>query len=162
MLFLSKVMHMIVALAFSFLGVAGIFFMLEAEFIAVAQIIIYAGAVTIIMLFGIMLTRHNDQDEGRRSGHKWLSFVGVAGFLFLTVTVINQIDWVAPPNQFIENNTAQIGIQLFQKYVIPFELTSIVLLVALIGAIIIAKSDDEDNVGAQTVQPESKEGEANE
>lgn len=76
----QKVVHMVVSLAFTFLSVAGLFILLEAEFLAVAQVLIYGGAVTIVMLFGIMLTRHSDRDERRRPAQKWLSGLFVAAF----------------------------------------------------------------------------------
>lgn len=150
MLNLTKVVHMVMALAFTFLSIAGFFFMLEAEFIAVAQILIYGGAVTIMMLFGIMLTRHNDQDESRKRGLKWIAAIGVVAFFVLIVLAIDGINWVPEETAFVENNTAQIGLYLFGHYVIPFELTSIVLLVGLVGAIILARRDRKLN----------KEGEA--
>lgn len=142
MLNLKKVVHMVVALAFTFISIAGLFILLEAEFLAAAQILIYAGAVTIVMLFGIMLTRHDDQDETRRPAHKGAAAL-VALLLFVSVLVlVNGIEW---PQQaeghLFESNTTQIGVQLFTKYVIPFELTSIILMVALVGAVILAKSD---------------------
>jgi NADH-quinone oxidoreductase subunit J len=142
MLNLSKVVHMLVALAFTFISIAGLFFMLEAEFIAVAQILIYGGAVSIIMLFGIMLTRHLDHDETRRNSHKWLAMIGVVLFFGVTFFAINGIDWAPQESALFVDNTAQIGVMLFAHYVIPFELTSIVLLVALIGAVILARRDD--------------------
>ncbi|EGL81783.1 NADH-ubiquinone/plastoquinone oxidoreductase chain 6 [Caldalkalibacillus thermarum TA2.A1] len=143
MLNLRKVVHMVMALAFTFISIAGLFVLLEAEFIAAAQVLIYAGAVTIVMLFGIMLTRHDDHDETRRPAHKWLAGLAVAVFFVVTMAVINTMDWVPAEVQLFESNVEQIGLQLFAKYVIPFELTSIVLLVALVGAIILARKDEQ-------------------
>jgi len=151
MINLTKVVHMVVALAFTFLSIAGLYILLEAEFIAFAQVLIYGGAVSIIMLFGIMLTKHNDQDETRDSSHKWLARVGVGAFFLVTLYAINGVNWTPESSRLFEQNTTQIGIQLFTKYIIPFELTSVVLLVALVGAIILAKRDD-------SVEP-AKEGE---
>lgn len=151
MLSLRKVVHMVVALAFTFLSIAGLFVLLEAEFLAVAQALIYGGAVTIIMLFGIMLTQHDDRDESRRPLHKLLAGLVSALFFLGLIILINRVPW---PNQaggplFMEN-TANIGIELFSKYVIPFELASILILVALVGAVILAKQDKES--------PAEKEG----
>jgi NADH-quinone oxidoreductase subunit J len=143
MINLTKVVHMVVALAFTFLSIAGMYILLHAEFIAFAQVLIYGGAVSIIMLFGIMLTRHDAQDDTRRSGHKILAGVVVASFFGITLYAINGVNWTPQQANLVEDNTAQIGTQLFTKFVIPFELTSVVLLVALIGAIILAKRDEE-------------------
>jgi NADH-quinone oxidoreductase subunit J len=143
MINLTKVVHMVVALAFTFLSIAGIYILLHAEFIAFAQVLIYGGAVSIIMLFGIMLTRHDDQEEASKPGHKILAGIVVATFFGITLYAINGINWRPQEVNLVEENTAQIGIELFTKFVIPFELTSVVLLVALIGAIILAKRDEE-------------------
>lgn len=142
MINLTKVVHMVVALAFTFLSIAGMYILLHAEFIAFAQVLIYGGAVSIIMLFGIMLTRHDDQEEARRPAHKILAGLVVAIFFGITLYAINGMNWKPQEANLVEENTAQIGIELFTKFVIPFELTSVVLLVALIGAIILAKRDE--------------------
>lgn len=141
---LSKVVHMVVALVFTFISIAGIFILLSAEFLAAAQILIYSGAVTIIMLFGIMLTRHDDTSEPKTGWfRKLLLFLGVLGFAFTVYIGIYNLDLGQAPNTLHEKNTEQIGIALYTKYIIPFELTSVLLLAALIGAIVLAKKDDE-------------------
>lgn len=141
---LTKVMHMVVALVFTFISIAGIFVLLSAEFLAAAQILLYSGAITIIMLFGIMLTRHDDVSEPKTGTlRKVLLFLGVLGFAFTVYIGIYNLDFGGLPNTLHENNTEQIGIALYSKYIIPFELTSVLLLASLIGAIVLAKKDDE-------------------
>ncbi|MEH7524845.1 NADH-quinone oxidoreductase subunit J [Bacillus sp. JJ1503] len=141
---LTKVVHMVVALVFTFISIAGIFVLLSAEFLAVAQILLYSGAITIIMLFGIMLTRHNDVSEPKTGiVRKVLLFLGVLGFAFAVYIGIYNLDFGQLPNTLHENNTEQIGLALYSKYIIPFELTSVLLLAALIGAIVLARKDDE-------------------
>ncbi|WP_246944407.1 NADH-quinone oxidoreductase subunit J [Bacillus pinisoli] len=144
MINLTQVVHMVVALVFSFVSIAGIYVLLSAEFVAAVQILIYSGAITIIMLFGIMLTRHNDRSEPKSSmGKKLFILGGIAAF---AVSVYFGIYTLEFPNQATElhvENTKQIGVALYTKYIIPFELTSVVLLVTLIGAIILAKRDDK-------------------
>lgn len=141
---LNKVVHMVVALVFTFISIAGIYVLLSAEFIAVVQILIYSGAITIIMLFGIMLTRHNDEDVPKEGWlRKFLLFLGVIGFAGAFYLGIYNLDLPVAPTTLHENNTEQIGKALFSRFTIPFELTSVVLLVTLIGAIILAKKDDE-------------------
>ncbi|MBD7938707.1 MULTISPECIES: NADH-quinone oxidoreductase subunit J [Cytobacillus] len=145
MINLTKVVHMVVALVFTFISIAGIYVMLSAEFIAVVQILIYSGAITIMMLFGIMLTRHNDQSETSGGGlRKFLIFLAILGFGLVFYLGIYQLELGEPSTSLHENNTEQIGIALYSKYIIPFELTSVILLVALIGAIVLAKRDDEE------------------
>ncbi|TWD99452.1 NADH dehydrogenase subunit J [Neobacillus bataviensis] len=139
---LNKVIHMVVALIFTFVAIAGIYVLLSAEFIAAVQILIYSGAITIIMLFGIMLTRHNDESEPKTGRlRKFLLFLGVVGFAFAVYIGIYNFNIEQVPTKLHENNTLQIGQALYSKYIIPFELTSVLLLVALVGSIILAKND---------------------
>lgn len=141
---LTKVVHMVVALFFTFIAIAGIYVLLSAEFVAAVQVLIYSGAITIIMLFGIMLTKHNDETES--SPGKWRKifvFLGIVGFAFAVYMGIYNFDIEQVPTNLHENSTMQIGKALYSKYVIPFELTSVLLLVALVGAIVLAKKDDK-------------------
>ena len=141
---LTKVIHMVVALVFTFVSIAGIYILLSAEFIAVVQVMIYSGAITIIMLFGIMLTKHSEEEEPKTgTWRKLLLFAGILGFGAAVYLGIYDLNFEAVPNTLHEKNTEQIGIALYSEYIIPFELTSVILLVALIGAIVLARKDDE-------------------
>ncbi|PEE41069.1 NADH-quinone oxidoreductase subunit J [Bacillus pseudomycoides] len=148
MLNLTKVMHMMLALVFTFLSIAGLYFLLSAEFVGVAQILIYSGAITIIMIFGIMLTKHDAENESSFSFRKWLIFFAVVVFGGVMYFAVNNIDFTDRSVQgsvpLHEQNTLQIGTLLYSKYVIPFELTSVILLVALVGAIVLAKKDEKE------------------
>ncbi|WP_462410247.1 NADH-quinone oxidoreductase subunit J [Neobacillus sp. Marseille-QA0830] len=142
---LTKVVHMVVALIFTFISIAGIYVLLSAEFVAAVQILIYSGAITIIMLFGIMLTRPYDESEEKTSRwRKAFLFLGVVGFGFAVYIGIyhSPIDQV--PSTLHENNPMQIGKAIYGKYLIPFEFMSVLLLIALIGAIIMAKREDKE------------------
>lgn len=142
---LTKVVHMVVALVFTFISIAGIYVLLAAEFVAAVQILIYSGAITIIMLFGIMLTRHNDENEEKGGLFKKILLVlGVIGFGWAVYIGIYNLDLGPVESELHVNNTEQIGMALYSKYIIPFELTSVVLLIALVGAIILAKKDDDE------------------
>ncbi len=150
LLHLTKVVHMVLALVVTFVSIAGIYILLSAEFLAVVQILIYSGAITIIMLFGIMLTRQDDtvMNTGGRV-RRTLLLLGVIGFGLVVYLGIYNLEFPQVASTLHENNTEQIGIALYSKYIIPFELTSVVLLVALIGAIILAKKDDEKEVDSK-------------
>ena len=147
MLNLSKVMHMMISLVFTFLAIAGLYILLSAEFVAAVQVLIYSGAITILMLFGIMLTKHRDQSD-EKVGFWRLSFVsvGVAAFFLTMYFAISDLQLGEQATTLHENNTEKIGTIIFSKYVIPFELMSVLLLVALIGAVILAKKDDDEEV----------------
>ncbi|MFD3446664.1 NADH-quinone oxidoreductase subunit J [Microbacteriaceae bacterium 4G12] len=147
MLNLTKVMHMMLALVFTFLSLAGLYVMLSAEFVGVVQVLIYSGAVTIIMIFGIMLTKHNDESQSKAKLRNFLVFLGVAAFGLVMYFAVNNVDFTSKAAEDValhENNTRQIGELLYSKYVIPFEITSVLLLVALVGAVILAKDDKEE------------------
>ncbi|PEY33325.1 NADH:ubiquinone oxidoreductase subunit J [Bacillus cereus] len=148
MLNLTKVMHMMLALVFTFLSIAGLYFLLSAEFVGVAQILIYSGAITIIMIFGIMLTKHDAESESSFSLRKLFIFLAVVAFGTVMYFAVNNIDFTDRSMQgglaLHEQNTLQIGTLLYSKYVIPFELTSVILLVALVGAIVLAKKDEKE------------------
>lgn len=156
MLNMEKVIHMVIALVFTFLSIAGLYVLLSAEFVAVVQVLIYSGGVSIIMLFGIMLTRH-DNRSGVSAG-RWRRFFAALGVLVFFAIMFYGIKDLAlggmeilVPGQgeeqaLYENNTKQIGISLYSHYIIPFEITSVLLLVALVGAITLAKRDDEEEL----------------
>ncbi|WP_409290677.1 NADH-quinone oxidoreductase subunit J [Peribacillus sp. SCS-37] len=145
---LSKVVHMVIALVLTFVSIAGLFVLLSAEFAAAVQILIYSGAITIIMLFGIMLTRHDDS-SARKSGllKKGLILAAAAGFGLAMYMGIYNLDIPVQETKLHEDNTRQIGVELFSKHVIPFEVTSVLLLAALIGAIVLAKKDRDEQEG---------------
>lgn len=144
MIQLTKVVHMVVALVFTFVSIAGLFVLLSAEFVAAVQVLIYSGAITIIMLFGIMLTRHDDEEADQVSRRrKAFILVGLFSFGLVMFLGIQDLSFGDQATKLHEENTKQIGVELYSKYIIPFELTSVVLLVALIGAIILAKKEEE-------------------
>ncbi|WP_232697887.1 NADH-quinone oxidoreductase subunit J [Brevibacillus daliensis] len=143
----KRVVHMVIAVGVSFLSIAGLFVLLGAEFVAISQILVYSGAISILMLFGIMLTKHDASEEGSKSkGRVWLTFLGVAALFVVIFTGIQNTNWSAIPvkeNTSSLSNVKEIGIEVFTKYVIPFELVSVLLLVALVGAIVMAKKEEE-------------------
>lgn len=142
---LKKVVHMVMALVATFLSIAGIYVLLSAEFLALVQVLIYSGAITIIMLFGIMLTKHDDtEDHSPGKVKKLFSFLGVLGFGAVVYLGIYNLAFLETETDLHINNTEQIGVALYTKYIIPFELASVVLLVALIGAIILAKKEKKE------------------
>ncbi|QFK72978.1 NADH-quinone oxidoreductase subunit J [Pradoshia sp. D12] len=157
MIHLTKVMHMMVSLVFTFISIAGIYVLLSAEFVAVVQIMIYSGAITIIMLFGIMLTNHRDPSVTKagmwRKAFVLIGVLGFAGAVYAGIYNLNfaetvntaggETDLVSQSSTLHLNNTEKIGIAIYTKFVIPFELVSVLLLVALVGAVVLAKKDDQ-------------------
>jgi NADH-quinone oxidoreductase subunit J len=132
--------HAALFLVLSFFGVAGIFITLEAEFLGVAQVLIYVGAISILIIFAIMLSRGIARTAGSVLNAQWAVVAIGAMLLFaLLVVLLLQINWpvvqaAAPPDAI-----AELGRAFVDEYVIPFEVASVLLVVALIGAIIIAR-----------------------
>ncbi|WP_168121420.1 NADH-quinone oxidoreductase subunit J [Paenibacillus sp. HB172176] len=147
MISLEKVVHMVLSMAAVFVGLAGMYVLLEAEFVAFVQVLIYAGAVSVLMIFGIMMTKHGDhQKEPARPAHELLSAIGALCLFGLLFYAIRTTDLSSAGTTAFDpgnDQTMEIGKQLFTSYVIPFELVSILLTVAFIGAIAIAKKEEE-------------------
>jgi NADH-quinone oxidoreductase subunit J len=136
------------ALIVVFAGVAAQFVLLAAEFVATTQVLVYIGAIMVLMLFGIMLTRARiGRDPGSTNTH-WP--VGVATAVVLAAVMgyalIDQWgDDALPADRQVAtvngSNTATLGDAMFSQYLVPFEVVSVLLLAALIGAIVIARKD---------------------
>jgi NADH-quinone oxidoreductase subunit J len=155
-----KIVHSAIALVAVFAMASGIFLLLNAEFIAIVQILIYAGAVTILILFALMLTRTSNQNETTNPNSKtWgialiVSALVGAGVIF-AITFGRSLVQLGKFNlataygtaacPMPANNVVYIGTLLYSpscySYVLPFEIASLVLLVAIVGAIVIARED---------------------
>jgi len=131
-------------LLFTFSGVAGIYVLLGADFIAVVQILVYVGGILILLLFGIMLTNKITNVE-IRTGTVHMLPAGIATGIFLGVVVSAMVwtNWKSEPGLIPLTTTKAIGNLLITDYVLIFELLGILLLVALIGAASIARRDKE-------------------
>lgn len=144
MISFTKVIHMVVSLAATFIGLAGLYLLLHAEFVAFVQVMIYGGAVTILMLFGVMMTKHEShEEEPKRPFHNNLLFVGCLVFFGILFFSIQRATFPIAEINPGGDNTHSIGELLFTQYVIPFELVSVLLTVAFIGAIVLAKREEE-------------------
>ena len=121
------------------------FVLLEAEFLAFVQVLIYAGAISILMIFGIMMTKHqsNERREAPDRCRKLSRLIGALALFGILFYAIRQSDFPVPQQPFEagEDNTMEIGKLLFTEHVMPFELVSVLLTVAFIGAIVLAKKE---------------------
>jgi len=139
---LRNLIHCVLSLILFFLGIAGHYFLLRADFIAAVQILIYIGAVAVLMLFAIMLTRHVTGDEGPREvlGGKWWAGMGTAVIIAGLLWAIIRKDSLAQtlPAGTAATSVAEIGKALVANWVVPFEAMAVLLTAALIGAVVIA------------------------
>ncbi len=129
----------------TFFAISGHYILLNAQFLAIVNIIVYAGAIMVLFLFVIMLMNLNKEGEPRKN--RWLSMAGaVAGGCLLLVLVAALKDTDIKQQQAMVN-TGNIGLirnlgkELFTTYVVPFEISSILFLSAMIGAIVIGKKE---------------------
>jgi len=140
-------MHAAISLIVSMLGVAGLYLMQQAEFLFAVQIIIYIGGVMLLFLFVIMLVNLDDAAKLRQFNKQWMvglaavALVGaqIAIFLFKGKDSFHFAAAIAPNTPAGLGNTEQIANSLFSEYLLPFELASILLLVAVVGSVVMAK-----------------------
>ncbi len=127
-----------------FLSVAGLYLMLNASFVAAAQVLVYVGAVNVLILFAIMLVNKKENLEAipGLALRRVLSGAVCAGLFALLMRVAFVTPWPLPgPEPVGEDATIRIGEHLFSDYLLPFELASVLLLIAMIGAIVLARRD---------------------
>ncbi|MEB3262619.1 MAG: NADH-quinone oxidoreductase subunit J [Cyanobacteriota bacterium] len=127
-----------------FLSVAGLYLLLNASFVAAAQVLVYVGAVNVLILFAIMLVnkRENLSTIPGLALRRVLSGLVCGGLFVLLIRVAFTTPWALPgPTPVGEEATIRIGEHLFSDYLLPFELASVLLLMAMIGAIVLARRD---------------------
>ncbi len=142
----KNIVHAAFNLLFTFFGVAGLYVLLGADFIAVVQILVYVGGILILLLFGVMLTNKVvNVDIRAGAGHILPAVIGI-GILWgaLTAMIAFKTNWIENPAPEMNPTTAGIGNLLITDYVLVFELLGILLLIALIGAASIARRETEE------------------
>jgi NADH-quinone oxidoreductase subunit J len=141
----TNVVHAALFLVLALAGTAGFFLLLSAEFVAWVLVLVYIGAVIVLFLFGIMITRAPIGRDSARLDHRrrWpAALVALATF----VTIVWSTTAFFGDSEIPEGVTraADLGESLFNRFVIPFEAVSFVLLAALIGGIVLARRDPEE------------------
>jgi NADH:ubiquinone oxidoreductase subunit 6 (subunit J) len=145
--FSRSVIHSAIMLIFSLAGVGAMYLFLTVEFLALVQLLIYGGAVTVLILLALMLTRMGAGGRLERVNGPQMPFAIVVGggLLAILVTVVVSTAWPGD----VDDRPANISIQtisdaLFQDFGAPFVIASVLLLVALVGAIILARQEEGD------------------
>ena len=135
-----NLMQALLFLILSFVGVAGLYITLSADFVAVAQVLVYAGAISVLMIFAVMLTPRSNRDNADnilQLPALLLSGLIVAGITFVAI----ETDWREAGRGSFETTAAEIGEALLSPYVLPFEIASVLLVAAMIGAIVLVRED---------------------
>ena len=141
--------HSVLFLVLDFLFVAALYVMLSAQFLAVIQILVYAGGIVVLYLFVVMLVNLKRPPEAHSDPHRLTKLgFGLAAAVLIELGVIVLSGYMkspaavaAPVTLPVTGNTEQVGWLLYTNYLIPFEIASMLLLVAMIGAIVLAKRE---------------------
>jgi len=138
----SNVVHAALWLVLVLAGAAAQFILLGSEFVAVTQVLVYIGAVVVLFLFGVMLTRASMGDDETVASEKRSMAAVVAGLL-LAVMSVALIDSFSDDRVVIDQPqlVTTVADSIFSQYIVPFEAVSVLLLAALIGAIVVARKD---------------------
>ena len=138
--FSPSLIHSAVSLMFTLFGTAGLYVFLYADFIAATQVVIYVGGILVLIIFGVMLTNRIEKSSIASSSKN--QFVGGACSLAIFVMLIGIIfntSWHAGKEYVSENSVSMIGKMLLTDYLLPFEIASILLLAALMGAALLSR-----------------------
>ena len=137
--------HSVLWLIVTFFAISGHYILLNAQFLAIVNIIVYAGAIMVLFLFVIMLMNLNKETEPRKN--RWLKMAGAisgGALLLVLVAALKNSDLKQQEALVKTGNIGLIealGKQLFSTYVVPFEISSILFLSAMVGAVVIGKKD---------------------
>jgi NADH-quinone oxidoreductase subunit J len=138
----KHVLYSALSLILMLTAMSVLFILLRADFLAVINVIVYAGAIMVLFIFVIMLL-NLPQDEDGADRLRWLKFIGIPLGLFFLFLVGATVWNVEPSNAQVRlvGSPQAIGQSLFTEYLLPFEATSLLILIALIGAVVFAKKD---------------------
>ena len=143
--FARNPLYAILSLIVTMFSIAGMYILLNAQFLAIIQIIVYAGAIMVLFLYILMMLNLNKEDESKKNNT--LKFVGVFTAGLLLIGVLGVFRGVQEQHVVVENLdkgvglTKNLGRLLFNEYVLPFELASILILAGIVGAVLIGKKD---------------------
>ncbi len=135
-----NLLHALLFLILSFIGVAGLYITLSADFVAVVQVLIYAGAIAVLMIFAVMLTPLSSRDNAE--GLLRLPALVLAGLVAASVAFVAiETEWRVVTRGSFESTTTEIGEALLSPFVLPFEIASVLLVAAMIGAIVLVREE---------------------
>ncbi len=143
--FSRNIIYSAFSLLGTFAGVAGLYVFLGADFVAAVQVLIYVGGILVLILFAVMLThRITDVEITNRAVGRLPGLLVVGVFLALLIQTIRETPWVKVKELAHQPTTARIGDLFLEHYLLPFELASLVLLAAMIGAVVLSRKEIKD------------------
>jgi len=137
--------YSVLSLIVTFFAISGHYILLNAQFLAIVNLIVYAGAIMVLFLFVIMLMNLNSDMEPRK--HRWLKVAGVIAGGCLLLVMVAALKDADIKNRMAQTNGGDIGLiknlgmMLFKEYVVPFEISSVLFLSAMVGAVVIGKKE---------------------
>lgn len=134
LLVVRSVINAALSLIVCLLSIAGLFILLEAEFLAVVQILVYAGGIILLLIFGIMITREQDSRPAKRQLITLILTALMTAFMWMGLE-----DIVMAPTVFRGQSPAGIGVSLITDYALAFEMGGLLLLISMIGAMITSR-----------------------
>jgi NADH-quinone oxidoreductase subunit J len=137
-----NIVHSALFLILALIAVAGVFILMAADFLAVVQVLIYGGAVTILILFAMMLTRAREVPEEPDGPQKPFAALTALAFMATSITAIVSTKFPGESDKINVITIDKIGDALFRTWAVPFEVASLLLTVALLGAIILARGEE--------------------
>jgi NADH:ubiquinone oxidoreductase subunit 6 (subunit J) len=142
----KDLVHAVLFLILSFVGVAGLYITLSADFVAVVQVLIYAGAISVLMLFAILLTPQSARDNGAVSFKAPISVIaGFIGAIIVFVSLKTEWPTAGDHGNVFDNTAVEIGKALLDPFVLPFEVASVLLVIAMVGAIVLVRPNGEES-----------------
>ena len=140
--FSRNIIYSAFSLLGTFAGAAGIYVFLGADFVAAVQLLIYVGGILVLILFAVMLThRITDVEITNRAAGRIPALLVAGVFLYFLIQAVRETPWVKAKEIVYQPTTAKIGDLFLDSYLLPFELASLVLLAALIGAVVISRKE---------------------
>ena len=138
--------YSILFLILTFFAISGHYILLNAQFLAVVNVIVYAGAIMVLFLFVVMLMNLNAESEPHQK-NKWLLYIGGISGGSLLLVIVAALKKTVATTQLVQMNNGEVGliknlgIKLFTDYVFPFEISSVLFLSAMIGSVVISKKE---------------------
>lgn len=140
--FSRNIIYSAFSLLGAFMGVAGLYVFLGADFVAAVQLLIYVGGILVLILFAVMLThRITDVQVTNRAAGRIPALIIIGALIYLLIETIKVTPWVKAKQVVYAPTTASIGDLFLSSYLLPFELASLVLLGAMIGAVVLSRKE---------------------